>query len=191
MNLDAVGLALIVGLAIALVEGIKQAFESLAGKELSSGAKVILSVVTGTILASAAEFAPETWVRVIPILTAGLAAAGLYSISKRAGSGAAKAIQTKRLIGSSEAFTTLVDLTEEGDDLVDDDTWADFLDSMTPKIEDPYGDNGKDEDDKPYRPVTDHLPPQEDPDGSDEKPVAGWDGVIDSTGTDDVSVPVP
>lgn len=129
MNLDAVSLALIVGLAIAIVEGIKQAFESLANKELPSGAKVILSVVTGTALASVAEFAPETWVRIIPILTAGLAAAGLYSISKRVGNGAATALQTTRLIGQADAFT-LLDGEEDG--LVNDEDWANFLNGMEP-----------------------------------------------------------
>lgn len=69
----------LVAFTIALVEGVKQS-------KLPAQYYTLSAMVIGGGLAAIAEFAPEIWLRVIPILTVGLAAAGLYSIGKRAGS---------------------------------------------------------------------------------------------------------
>ena len=83
--MDEVTMLHIVALTIALTEGLKVAYDSLAGKPLNSGIKLVATVLVGAGLAAVAEFAPDAWVRVVPLLTVGLASAGLYSIGKRGG----------------------------------------------------------------------------------------------------------
>lgn len=85
MNIDEPTYAQLVGLTIAVSEGVKRAIEGLTNKELNPGIKLIVTVVIGTILGSAAEFAPEYWERFMPILIIGLVAGGLYSLGKRGG----------------------------------------------------------------------------------------------------------
>lgn len=70
---------------LAIVEGIKTVVTSWTGKPLDEGIKVIVSVLIGAALAGIVEFAPDTWVRLVPLLTVGLAAAGLYSIGRQSG----------------------------------------------------------------------------------------------------------
>ena len=93
--MDETTIVQLVALTVALVEGLKIVFESFLSRELNPGAKVVLSVVTGAVLASVAEFAPEAWVRVVPILTVGLVAAGLYSLGKRGGTAVVNGLNGK------------------------------------------------------------------------------------------------
>lgn len=68
----------LVALTIAVVEGIKQF-------GIKNEWKTVITVLIGGGLAAIAEFAPDAWIRILPILTVGLAAAGLYSLGKRSG----------------------------------------------------------------------------------------------------------
>ena len=75
-----------IAFTLAIVEGVKVAYNGFTDKVLNEGAKVVVTVLVGTGLAAVAEFAPDAWLRIVPLLTVGLAAAGLYSIGKRSGS---------------------------------------------------------------------------------------------------------
>lgn len=83
--MDQTMMLLLVSLAIPMVEGIKVIYSSLTKQELNEGVKVIAGVLVGATLAAVAEFAPDAWVRVMPILMVALAVPGLYSIGKRSG----------------------------------------------------------------------------------------------------------
>ncbi len=83
--MDEVTLLQLIAFTIAIVEGVKVAYNGFTGNALNEGVKVVVTVLVGTGLAAVAEFAPDAWVRVVPLLMVGLAAAGLYSIGKRSG----------------------------------------------------------------------------------------------------------
>lgn len=84
--MDEVMMLQLIAFTVAIVEGVKVAYNGFTTKVLNEGVKVVVTVLVGTSLAAVAEFAPDVWPRVVPLLTVGLAAAGLYSIGKRSGS---------------------------------------------------------------------------------------------------------
>ena len=77
-QIDEATMLQLVALTIAVVEGVKQF-------NLPERVNMVITVLVGSGLAAIAEFAPTAWIRIMPILMVGLAAAGLYSIGKRAG----------------------------------------------------------------------------------------------------------
>ena len=76
--MDNTNMLQLVALTIAVMEGIKQF-------KIKDEWKTVITVFVGGFLAGIAEFAPDAWIRILPILTVGLAAAGLYSLGKRSG----------------------------------------------------------------------------------------------------------
>ena len=83
--MDQVTMLQLIAFTVAIVEGVKVAYNGFTDKVLNTGMNVIVSLFVGAGLAAVAEFAPDVWLRVVPLLTVGLAAAGLYSIGKRSG----------------------------------------------------------------------------------------------------------
>lgn len=81
--MDELTMITLVTLTIAIMEGVKQF-------GLPKRANTVAAVMIGTGLGAIAEYAPDTWIRVAPVLTVGLAAAGLYSLGKRAGTAVLK-----------------------------------------------------------------------------------------------------
>ena len=84
--MDEVTMLQLVALTLAIVEGVKVAYNGFTGKVLNKGMKIIVSVLVPVSPNFQDQDPPDVWLRVVPILTVGLAAAGLYSIGKRSGS---------------------------------------------------------------------------------------------------------
>ena len=83
--MDQVMMLQLIAFTVAIVEGVKVAYNGFTTKVLNKGVKVVVTVLIGTGLTAVAEFAPDAWLRIVPLLMVGLAAAGLYSIGKRSG----------------------------------------------------------------------------------------------------------
>lgn len=81
--MDELTMITLVTLTIAVMEGVKQF-------GLPKQVNMVMTVLIGAGLAAVAEYAPDTWIRVLPVLTVGLASAGLYTLGKRAGSAVLK-----------------------------------------------------------------------------------------------------